>query len=100
MTVPWSEGGLEDFGDLHSAIDDGLTQKFTGEEDYDSEAGSDQESESGNESDEEEVEPSPGDHGNAKTGFKLKLIFFLIHIQDQQIVSHSINPHSALQCCL
>ena len=73
MTVPWSEGGLEDFSDLHSAIGNDLTQKFTGEEDYDSEAGSDQESESENDSDEEEVEPSPDDHGNVKTGFKLKL---------------------------
>ena len=67
MTVPWSEGGLEDFSDLHSAIDGGLTQKFSGELDYDSESGSDDpESASGNESDEEEVEPSPDDHGKVQ----------------------------------
>ena len=62
MTVPWSDGGLEDFSDLHSAIRDGRTQTYSGEEASNSEAGSDQES--GNESDEEEVEPSPDDHGD------------------------------------
>jgi len=57
MTVPWSEGTLEDFSDLHSAIEAGQTQKFSGA-DTDSCPEDDEE-----EDDVVEEEPSPDDHG-------------------------------------
>ena len=59
MTVPWSEGTLEDFSDLHSAIEAGQTQKFSGS-DPDSCPEDDEEEE---EDDVVEEEPSPDDHG-------------------------------------
>ncbi len=62
MTVPWSEGTLEDFSDLHSAIEAGQTQKFSAA-DQDSCPEDEGDEEDEEEDDVVEEEPSPDDHG-------------------------------------
>jgi hypothetical protein len=63
MTVPWSEGALDDFGDLHEALKSGKTQKFSSDDNI-PESGSEDDQGSDSEEEEIEVEPSPDDHGN------------------------------------